>query len=117
MHLAITSTWGPADPTRAALPFAFADSALKADDTVMIMLLHDAVTIAVLGEAQKIIPSGPPAKFEDIFSHRNAQIIVCRSCAEVRGITKEMLERNCDLGGMNDLHAHISRADCKVVNF
>ncbi len=35
MHYAISTTWGPTDVTRAALPFVFAASALQAGDTVM----------------------------------------------------------------------------------
>ena len=34
MHFAISATWGPTDPTRSALPFIFAASALQAGDTV-----------------------------------------------------------------------------------
>ena len=39
MHFAISATWGPVDPTRAALPFVFAASALQAGDSMTIMLL------------------------------------------------------------------------------
>ena len=53
MHYVISTTWGPTDTTRASLPFIFAASALQASDTVMIMLFHDAVTIAVDGAYKK----------------------------------------------------------------
>ena len=53
MHYAISTTWGPTDTTRASLPFIFAASALQAGDTVMIMLFHDAVTVAVGGRIQR----------------------------------------------------------------
>ena len=56
MHYAISATWGPTDTTRASLPFIFAASALQAGDTIMIMLFHDAVTIAVDGAYQKWCP-------------------------------------------------------------
>lgn len=59
MHYVISTTWGPTDVTRAALPFVFAASALQANDTVMIMLFHDAVTVALDGAHQKMIPFGP----------------------------------------------------------
>jgi tRNA 2-thiouridine synthesizing protein D len=49
MHFAISSTWGPTDPTRAMLPFIFAASALQAGDRVTLMLFHDAVLLAVAG--------------------------------------------------------------------
>lgn len=117
MHFAISTSWGPTDTTRASLPFIFAASALQEDDTVMIMLFHDAVTIAVEGAYSKMVPFGPPQRFEEVFSNLNAEIIVCKPCAEVRGITEMMLVVNCKMGGMNDFHAHVSRTDCKAVTF
>lgn len=117
MHFAISTTWGPTDTTRASLPFIFAASALQEDDTIMIMLFHDAVTIAVEGAYQKMVPFGPPQRFEEVFSSANAEIIVCKPCAEVRGITEMMLVANSKMGGMNDFHAHVSRTDCKAVTF
>ena len=117
MHYAITATWGPTDITRGALPFVFAASALQADDTVMIMLLHDSVTIALDGAHPKMVPFGPPSRFDEVFAHPNAEIIVCKPCAEVRGITEDMLVKGATFGGMNDLHAHASRDGAKLVNF
>jgi len=117
MHYAISTTWGPTDTTRASLPFIFAASALQAGDTVMIMLFHDAVTVAVKGAHQKMVPFGPPQKCDEVFANANAEIIVCKPCAEVRGITEQMLVANCKIGGMNDYHAHVSRTDCKAVTF
>jgi len=75
MHYAISTTWGPTDTTRASLPFIFAASALQVGDTVMIMLFHDAVAIAVEGAHPKMVPFGPPQKFEDVFSNQNAPSI------------------------------------------
>ena len=117
MHYAISTTWGPTDITRGALPFVFAASALQAGDTVMIMLFHDAVTIALEGAHQKMIPFGPPSRFDEIFSHPQATIIVCKPCAEVRGIKESMLVKNTAFGGMNDLHAHASRPDARLISF
>jgi tRNA 2-thiouridine synthesizing protein D len=117
MHYAISTTWGPTDVTRAALPFIFAASALQAGDTVMIMLFHDAVTVAIEGAHQKMIPFGPPPRFAEVFSNPNARVIVCKPCAEVRGIDESMLVKGVTFGGMNDLHAHASRSDAKVINF
>jgi sulfur relay (sulfurtransferase) complex TusBCD TusD component (DsrE family) len=117
MHFAISTTWGPTDVTRGALPFVFAASALQAGDTVMIMLFHDAVTIAVEGAHPKMVPFGPPSRFEEVFANPDAQVIVCKPCAEVRGITGSMLVKGCSFGGMNDLHLHASRPDAKLVTF
>jgi len=117
MHYAISTTWGPTDTTRASLPFIFAASALQAGDTVMIMLFHDSVLVAVEGTHETMIPVGPPPKFAEVFAHENAEILVCKPCAVVRGITEDMLVANCKLGGMNDFHAHVSRDGCKAVTF
>ena len=117
MHYVISTTWGPTDTTRASLPFIFAASALQASDTVMIMLFHDAVTIAVDGAYKKMIPFGPPPRFDEVFSNENAEIIVCKPCAEARGIQEEMLRANCSMGGMNVFHEHASRSDAKAVTF
>lgn len=117
MHYAISATWGPTDPTRAALPFIFASSVLDAGDSVMIMLFHDAVTVAVEGSHQKMQPVGPPARFAEVLVHDNAEIVVCKPCAEARGVTEEMLVANCRFGGMDDFRFHVSRDDCKMVSF
>ncbi len=117
MHYVISTTWGPTDVTRAALPFVFSASALQAGDTVMIMLFHDAVTIALDGAHQKMVPFGPPAKFAEIFSSPNAKVLVCKPCAETRAISEDMLVKNASFGGMNDLHQHASRPDAKFISF
>jgi len=117
MHYAIATTWGPTDTTRASLPFIFAESALQAGDTVMIMLFHDAVTIAVEGSHPKMLPFGPPPKFAEVLSNPNAKVMVCKPCAEARGITESMLLANCSLGGMNEFHKETSREDSKAVAF
>ena len=117
MHFTISTTWGATDTTRASLPFIFAASALQAGDSVTIMLFHDAVTIAVEGACEKMVPFGPPQRFEEVFSNPNAEVIVCKPCAEVRGITDSMLVSSCRTGGMNDFYKSASREDSKVVSF
>ena len=83
----------------------------------MIMLFHDAVTIALNGAHQKMIPFGPPSKFAEIFSNTNAKVLVCKPCAETRSIKDDMLVENASFGGMNDLHQHVSRPDAKFIAF
>jgi hypothetical protein len=58
MHFVISATWGPTDPTRAMLPFGFAASAVQAGGEVTLMLLHDAVYMAVEGAGAKLVPVG-----------------------------------------------------------
>lgn len=117
MHYVLSTTWGPTDTTRASLPFIFAASALQAGDSVMIMLFHDAVTIAVRGAHEKMIPFGPPPRFAEVFAHPRAQVLVCKPCAEARGITAEMLLEKCKFGGMNDFYVHAARPETRTVTF
>lgn len=117
MHFALSTTWGPTSVTRADLPFVFAASALQAGDTVSIMLFHDAVTIAMKGVPEKLVPFGPPARFAEVLANRNVRVIVCKPCAEVRGIREDMLVEGAVYGGMNDFHAEAKRPDAKVIGF
>lgn len=117
MHYVISTTWGPTDPTRAAIPFVFAATALQAGDTVMLMLFHDAVGVALAGAHPRLVPFGPPARFAEVFAHAAAEVRVCQPCAEVRGISEGMLVAGARFGGMADLHAHAARADARLVNF
>lgn len=117
MHYAISTTWGPSDTTRAAIPFIFAATALEAGDTVTIMLFHDAVSIAVPGTHERMVPCGPPAKYAEVFDHPDAEVIVCKPCAEVRGINAEDLIEASRMGGMGDFYQQAARNDCKPVAF
>lgn len=83
----------------------------------MIMLFHDSVTIAVEGSYGKMIPVGPAPAFEEVLGHKNAEVIVCKPCAESRGITDSMLVENSRFGGMKDFYDHLSREDAKAVTF
>ena len=115
MHYVLPATWGPTDITRAALPFVFAHTALEAGDTVTMMLFHDAVHIALPGAHPAMVPFGPPARFAEVMAHPNATVLVCKPCAELRGITAERLAPGTRMGGMGDFHAAASRPDARVV--
>ena len=117
MHFVISATWGPTDPTRAMLPFIFAASAVQAGDEVTLMLFHDAVYIAVEGAGAKLVPVGPPNRYEEIASNSNVALWACRPCVEARGLAAPSLDRRVKLGGMNDFHAAAKRPDTKVVSF
>ena len=117
MHFTLSASWGPVDPTRAALPFLFAASALQAGDSVTIMLFHDAVHMATEGTAAKIIPFGPPARFEEVLSHARAEVLVCKPCAQARHISETMLDKRTKMAGMNEFHASASRGDAKILCF
>jgi tRNA 2-thiouridine synthesizing protein D len=86
MHFVISGTWGPTDPTRAMLPFIFAASAVQDGDTVSLMLFHDVVFMAVEGAGAKLVPVGPPNRFEEVAAHRNVTLWACRPCVDARGM-------------------------------
>ena len=117
MHLVISSTSGPTDPTRALLPFVLAASAVQSGDTVTLMLFHDAVLLAVDGAGQKLVPVGPPNRYEEIANHKNVELWVCRPCVDARGLPTPALDKRAKLGGMNDFHAALARPDAKGISF
>lgn len=117
MHFAISATWGPTDPTRAMLPFIFAASALQANDEVTIMLFHDAVHLSSKGVAKNIIPVGPPPRFEEVYNHKNAKIIVCKPCADARNIYAANCLEKIIFAGMNDFYSASSLPNTRVVTY
>lgn len=117
MHFAICATWGPTDPTRSALPFIFAASALQAGDTVTLMLFHDAVHMATQGTAEKLVPFGPPPRFDEVVSHANAEVLACKPCVIVRQLPENKLDARIKLAGMNEFHSAAARENARVVCF
>ncbi len=117
MHFVISATYGPTDPTRAMLPFIFAASALQSGDYVTLMLFADAVLVAAEGVGAKLVPVGPPNRYEEIASHPNVTLLACKPCAEVRGLNVSMLDKRVKLAGMNEYHAAAKQSDARVVNF
>ena len=115
MHFAISGTWGPTDPTRAMLPFIFAASAVQAGDTVTMMLFHDAVLVAVEGAGAKLVPVGPPNRYEEVASNPNVTLWACKPCVEARGLAAATLDQRVKVGGMNEFHAATKKAE--VVSF
>ena len=117
MHFVLSGTWGPTDPTRAMLPFIFAASAVQGGDTVTLMLFHDAVLMAVDGAGAKLVPVGPPNRYEEVVSHPNVILWACRPCVDARGLAPAPLDHRVKLGGMNEFHAAAKQPDLKVVAF
>jgi predicted peroxiredoxin len=117
MHFAISATYGPTDPTRAMLPFVFAASAVQSGDHVTLMLFADAVFVAVDGAGAKLVPVGPPNRYEEIANHPNVTLMVCKPCVEVRGLAASVLDKRVKLAGMNEFHAAARHPDARVVNF
>jgi tRNA 2-thiouridine synthesizing protein D len=117
VHFVISTTWGPTDPTRAMLPFIFAASAVQADDKVTLMLFHDAVYMAVEGAGAKLVPVGPPNRYEEVAAHANVTLWACKPCVEARGLAGAALDRRIKLGGMNDFYTAAKGPDARVINY
>ena len=117
MHFAISTSWGPTDPTRAMLPFLFAASAVQAGDRVTLMLFHDAVLMALEGAGAKLVPVGPPNRYEEIASHPSVTLMACKPCVDARGLGASVLDKRVKLAGMNEFHAAAKQQDTRVVNF
>jgi predicted peroxiredoxin len=117
MHFAVSSTWGPTDPTRAMLPFIFAASALQAGDRVTLMLFHDAVLLAVDGAGAKLVPVGPPNRYEEVAGHPAVKLWACKPCVDARGLAASSLDKRVKLGGMNEFHAASKEPDTRAVTF
>jgi tRNA 2-thiouridine synthesizing protein D len=117
MHFVISGTWGPTDPTRAMLPFIFAASAVQAGDRVTLMLFHDAALMAAEGAGAKLVPVGPPNRYEEVAGHPNVTLWACRPCVEARGLTAAGLDRRVKLGGMNEFHAAAREPDTRIASF
>jgi sulfur relay (sulfurtransferase) complex TusBCD TusD component (DsrE family) len=120
MHFAISGTYGPTDPTRAMLPFIFAASALQDGDSVTLMLFHDAVLMATEGAGAKLVPAGPPNRYDEVASHPKVNLWACRPCVDARGLApssldRPSLDRRVKLGGMNEFLAAAKQPDTKVI--
>jgi tRNA 2-thiouridine synthesizing protein D len=96
---------------------SFAASGVQSGDHVTLMLFHDAVFVAVEGAGAKLVPVGPPNRYEEIASHPNVTLMVCKPCVDVRGLSESVLDKRVKLGGMNQFHAAAKQPDTRVVNF
>jgi tRNA 2-thiouridine synthesizing protein D len=117
MHFVISATYGPTDPTRAMLPFIFAASAVQSGDQVTLMLFADSVLMAVEGTGAKLVPVGPPNRYEEIAGHPDVALMVCKPCVDARGISAAVLDKRIKPAGMNEFHAAAKQPDARVVNF
>jgi predicted peroxiredoxin len=99
------------------LPFIFASSALQAGDSVTLMLFHDAVLLSVEGAGAKLVPVGPPNRYEEVAAHPGVKLWACKPCVEVRGLPPATLDKRIKLGGMNEFHAAAKETDTRVVTF
>src|SRR5262249_2410086 len=117
MNFVISATYGPTDPTRAMLPFIFAASAVQSGDHVTLMLFADAVLVGVEGAGAKLVPVGPPNRYEEIAAHPNVTLLACKPCLDAAGVSATTLDKRIKLAGMNEFHSAARLPDARVVNF
>ena len=65
----------------------------------------------------KLVPVGPPNRYEEVASHPNVILWACRPCVDARGLALPSLDHRVKLGGMNEFHAAAKQSDSKVVAF
>jgi hypothetical protein len=59
----------------------------------------------------KLVPVGPPNRYEEVAAHAKVTLWACEPCVEVRGVAA--LDRRIKRGGMNEFHAAAKRAGCE----
>ena len=113
----VHTTWGPTDPTRAGLAFAYAMTAKKQGMDVVMFLFHDAVLLARKDFPALVQPIGPPPLKEstDYLVKQGVKIYVCKPCYVLRGLPEKDLLPVSELKGM-DLFTELSR-ERKVITF
>jgi len=90
---------------------------VQAGDEVTLMLFHDAVYMAVEGAGAKLVPVGPPNRYEEVAAHAKVTLWACKPCVEVRGLAGAGLDRRIKLGGMNEFHAAAKRPDARMISY
>src|SRR5262252_5040898 len=88
----------------------------KAETRLPLMLFADSVLVAVQGAGVKLVPVGPPNRYEEVASHPDVTLMACKPCVDVRGLAGATLDRRIKLGGMNDFHAAAKGADARLMN-
>ena len=99
----VHTTWGPTDPTRAGIAFAYAMVAKAEDVDVTVFLFHDAVLLSKKDMYPRVLPVGPPPLTAsiDFLVDENVTIYVCKPCFELRGLSSDDLVSTAKLAGMN----------------
>src|SRR5262249_11045168 len=89
----------------------------QSGDHVTLMLFADAAFVAVEGAGAKLVPVGPPNRYEEVAAHPNVTLLACKPCVEARGLSASVLDKRVRLAGMNEFHAAAKEPDTRVVNF
>ncbi len=106
-RLLVLCICGLDDPNRASLAFLTAKAGKENKDEVTIFLANDGVIFAKSGIAENETIQGVGlASFKDAFEIcqiLNIPILVCKPCAEARGIKEEDLVEGARFSGVYDL--------------
>jgi uncharacterized protein involved in oxidation of intracellular sulfur len=115
--LLVVASHGPEDPNRATLAFLTAKAAKENGDEVTIFLLNDGVDLAREGMAKHIQGVGlaPLEEIFEICQILEIPMLVCKPCAEARGLTEDDLAEGAKLSGVYDL-AKLS-VESSVISF
>lgn len=113
----VHTAWGPTDPTRAGIAFAYASACKKQGMDVNVFLFGDAVLLAVKRLVPQVVPIGPPL-LKDTLGYlvdQGVKIYACKPCYEERGLDAKELVPTGELKGM-DMFVELSKTS-KVVGF
>ncbi len=113
----VTASHGTDDPNRATLAFLAAKAAKENGDEVTVFLMNDAVMLAKKGVAEHIQGVGlaPFPELLEVLQILGVPLLVCKPCAEARGISEEDLVEGASFAGMYDL-TKLAR-ESSVLNF
>ncbi len=103
--IVVTATHGTDDPSRATLAFLAAKAARENGDEAVLFLMNEAVMLARKGVGKHVQGIGL-APFQDVLEAVQAlgvEMLVCKPCAEARGIAEEELIEGARFAGMYDL--------------
>jgi len=107
MH--VLTTIGPDNSTNAVLPFIAAKGAMTRDDTAALFAMQEATSLGSTRHADlsELKAPGLPtvqSVLDALLEHEALdEFVVCRPCAEARGITEADLADWATFGGAGDL--------------
>jgi predicted peroxiredoxin len=91
--LVIISTMGNEHPEKATIPFVMATAAQATDVEVVVIMQSNAVVLAKIGEAEKVVATGfmPVKQLIETYIDMGGKLLLCSPCLKERNITKEDL--------------------------
>jgi predicted peroxiredoxin len=118
MH--VITTIGPENATKAVLPFIAGKGALARGDSVAIFAMQEATYLASATHANlaELKAPGLPTVADALQALREndalAEFVVCKPCAEARGIQEHHLAEWATFGGAGDLARQAEAHDTTI---